>query len=46
MTLAFCTLALIGLGYAMVVVNRRIEKDRRHEALMNRLYKSGKVTRW
>ena len=46
LALALCCLSLIGLAYWMMALNQKIERDRRREVLLNRLYKSGKVNRF
>jgi hypothetical protein len=49
MTLALCTLCLIGLAYAILALNQKIERtERRHrrEQLLDRLHRTGQVTRW
>jgi hypothetical protein len=48
-TLAFCTLALFGLAYAILALNQKIERTERRrcrEQLLDRLHRTGQVTRW
>ena len=46
LTLALTSLVLLGCAYALTVVNQRHERARRRQALLDRLERSGKVTRW
>jgi hypothetical protein len=49
MTLLFCTLGLVGLAYAIVALNQKIERSERRrcrEQLLDRLHRTGQVTRW
>jgi hypothetical protein len=49
MTLAFCTIGLIGLAYGLLALNQRIAKQERQQQrqqLLDRLHRTGQVTRW
>jgi hypothetical protein len=49
MTLALCTLCLIGLAYGLLALNQKIERTERRrcrEQLLDRLHRTGQVTRW
>jgi hypothetical protein len=44
-----CILALIGVAYGLLAVNARIERAERQQQrqqLLDRLYRTDKVTRW